>query len=304
MTIENKPIHRDPELYKVLTCLPEKFVVDLANGIDATQDHLRVQRRRSNKTFARLLDEFTGAGAKRQTSINASLADGVEGSLRWLMELSGELARSNLAIATVNDRVSSLTKQTSKIAIYSEETREILQRFSAEASERIAVAEQAILRVEFKQDVRRNIDGVFAKWEAGRFGRLSPAGRCYAVLEELRWGHFGDYIRSDGSEDKGHFIQLVIDRSVKCMAADLNIAPRQRINTAAWLALPPRANRNDDWNQALAYMAGDYKITAAPFVSIATGLLDEWHDDVPRITKPERIAEAIFEETFQRGRHV
>ena len=37
----------DNEACQILACLPEKFIVDFANGIDITQDHLRVQKNRS-----------------------------------------------------------------------------------------------------------------------------------------------------------------------------------------------------------------------------------------------------------------
>ena len=75
------PIAPDSALCQSLTCLPEKFIVDFANGIDVVRDHLRVQRQRTG-FFARMYDGFTGQGARRQAQINASLADGVEASDR------------------------------------------------------------------------------------------------------------------------------------------------------------------------------------------------------------------------------
>ncbi len=68
----------DNRVCQVLTCLPEKFVVDFANGIDVAQEHIRTVRR------AHVLPAFkrglTGEGAARQNAINASLAQGVEAS--------------------------------------------------------------------------------------------------------------------------------------------------------------------------------------------------------------------------------
>ncbi|HDX9480030.1 TPA: diguanylate cyclase regulator RdcB family protein, partial [Escherichia coli] len=86
----------DNRVCQVLTCLPEKFVVDFANGIDVAQEHIRTARERT--FFRRLKEGLTGEGAARQNAINASLAQGVEASLRWLTELTTSLATTNYAI--------------------------------------------------------------------------------------------------------------------------------------------------------------------------------------------------------------
>ncbi|EJB6289494.1 chemotaxis protein, partial [Escherichia coli] len=86
----------DNRVCQVLTCLPEKFVVDFANGIDVAQEHIRTAGERT--FFRRLKEGLTGEGAARQNAINASLAQGVEASLRWLTEMTTSLANTNYAI--------------------------------------------------------------------------------------------------------------------------------------------------------------------------------------------------------------
>ncbi|MBW1549839.1 hypothetical protein B6V59_10795 [Escherichia coli] len=86
----------DNRVCQVLTCLPEKFVVDFANGIDVAQEHIRTAGERT--FFRRLKEGLSGEGAARQNAINASLAQGVEASLRWLTELTTSLATTNYAI--------------------------------------------------------------------------------------------------------------------------------------------------------------------------------------------------------------
>ncbi|EHS4183895.1 hypothetical protein NP822_001859 [Escherichia coli] len=44
----------DNRVCQVLTCLPEKFVVDFANGIDVAQEHIRTA---GERTFFRRLKE-------------------------------------------------------------------------------------------------------------------------------------------------------------------------------------------------------------------------------------------------------
>lgn len=89
----------DNRVCQVLTCLPEKFVVDFANGIDVAQEHIRTAGERT--FFRRLKEGLTGEGAARQNAINASLAQGVEASLRWLTEMTTSLATTNYAITRV-----------------------------------------------------------------------------------------------------------------------------------------------------------------------------------------------------------
>ncbi len=50
----------DNRVCQVLTCLPEKFVVDFANGIDVAQEHIRTA---GERTFFRRLK---GADRRRR----------------------------------------------------------------------------------------------------------------------------------------------------------------------------------------------------------------------------------------------
>ena len=69
------PVTSTSEICQILTCLPERFVVDFANGIDVARDHVRVQKGRGD-FLARCYDGFTGKSVKRQAEVNASLIDG------------------------------------------------------------------------------------------------------------------------------------------------------------------------------------------------------------------------------------
>ncbi|CBL44929.1 Conserved hypothetical protein [gamma proteobacterium HdN1] len=286
----------DP-IIKSLSSLPEKFIVDLANSIDINRDHVRTQTTRNGKFWSRLFGGLTGSASRRQSEINANVTDALEGTLHWLGELSRELARSNLALVTVNDRITTISGYLGQLANYSEKTRNALQALATEMNVRVSQAEQVILHVEFKQDVRRNIDTTFAKWEAGRFDQLSPSGRCTAALMDLYWGNFGTYIRDSRHNDRKEFIQLVVDKCISRMTADLNISARTRIETHNWTALPTRSSLDTDLSQALLYLTDTYTPNDTPFLAIATGRCEN-SLDVPKIARAERIAEALFTEIF------
>lgn len=294
------PIDPDAPIYQTLHCLTEKFVVDFANGIDVTRDHLHVQRARTG-IFARMYDGFTGQGVRRQAEINTSLTDGVEASLQCLGELMQSLAHSNWAIAQINDRVTTLTGNVAQLAHYSADTRKQLETLAHQLDQRMQGMAQEITRIDFIQKAQLNMDATFDKWAAGRFAALSPAARCYAALEELRWGALGDYCRNYNGQRQCHdFIQMAADRATRQLAEDAAIslqAPAEMV--PVWLAAPPaKLGRGDDnmW-QALAYLADGMPADNAPFVSSAVQQRPASRA-VPLIADARRVAEAIAQEVF------
>lgn len=295
---EAAPITQDSEVCRTLGCLPEKFVVDFANGIDVVRDHLRVQRTRGS-IFARCYDGFTGKAARRQVEINASLTDGVEASLTWLVELSESLASSNLAIARVNDRVNVLKQDVAKIVDYSVDTRRQLESLAERLDERCGVLAHEVARIDFVQRVQLNLDTVFNKWRAGRYGNFSLSGRCYAALEELRWGAFGDYCRHPSGAGRQRFIDDLANRAIAQLSIDAGLPSDSRVGTRDyWLARPMARNSSPDAADALAYM-GDWSTSEdAPFVFATSQFPEELPMGLPRLSSAERVTEAMVYEVF------
>ena len=296
------PIAPDSPLCQTLNCLSEKFVVDFANGIDVARDHLRVQRGRTD-FFSRMYDGFTGQGTQRQAEINASLTDGVEASLQWLCELSESLAHSNLAIAQINDRVTAVTVNVTAIAHYSADTRLRLEQMAHRLDARIHDMAREIARIDFIQKVQLNLDAVFNKWAAGRFSVLSPAARCYAAMEELRWGALGDYCRAHTGRRRNEFIQLVTDRATLQLNADAACDVGVPVDTRqVWLATPESFrsaySETHDLPQALSYLADGMDADAAPFVVSAVHKLPKLPLSVPLIANARRVAEAMVHEVL------
>lgn len=291
-------ITRDSDICRTLGCLPEKFVVDFANGIDVVRDHLRVQRTRGT-IFARCYDGFTGNGARRQGEINASLADGVEASLTWLVELSASLASSNLAISRVNDRVSALKHDVANVANYSVNTRRQLESLAARLDERCGALAQEVARIDFVQRVQLNLDNVFNKWRAGRYSSFSLSGRCYAALEELRWGAFGDYCRHPSATDRQHFIDDLANRAIAQLSIDSGLPSDTRLGASDhWLARPVARNLLPDAGDALAYMGDWCTPDGEPFVFATSQLPEELPMGLPRLSSAERVTEAMVYEVF------
>lgn len=292
------PITKDSDICRILTCLPEKFVVDFANGIDVARDHQRVQR--ANSGFgARLYDGFTGKGSRRQDEVNASLIDGMEASLNWLTELSGSLAQSNLAIARVNDRVSALKLDVARVANFSATTRQQLETLAARLDERCDALDREVARIDFVQRVQLNLNHVFNKWQAGHYHLFSLSGRCYAALEELRWGAFGDYCRNPSATDRQRFMDDLANRAMAQLASDAGLPTKERMDTRVhWLTRPVGRHVLADATNALAYMGDWSDRKTAPFVYSIAQLPEDLPLELPRIASAQRVAEAMVYEVL------
>ncbi|PHI32247.1 diguanylate cyclase regulator RdcB family protein [Budvicia aquatica] len=278
-------------LCQVLTCLPEKFIVDLANGIDVVRDHTRTQQ--SQQFLDRIWMGFTGTNAKRQQAINASLADGVESSLRWLTELSGSLAKSNYAIVQVNDRMNQLMHNTAQVAHYAVDTRQLLAQFTVQTNARFSEISQAIQNIDLMQHGRIQFDQVFARWQAGRYQPFSLSGRCYAVLEELRWGVFGDLLRNSDTRQYTGFLNELRDRASCQMALDAQVTPLSRVSHQQWLAVP-----DTHFSDGLAYQGDWSTADYHPVVFATTQTQEAIPSGMPLICHAERLTGALIEEVF------
>ncbi|NVZ08164.1 hypothetical protein HW932_02685 [Allochromatium humboldtianum] len=295
---ELSPISPSDEICKVLPCLPEKFIVDFANGIDVVNDHLRVQRAR-NGFSARLYDGFTGQGQRRQAEINASLVDSVEASLQWLTELSRSLARSNLAMTHVKNRVAMIQTALIDLTHYSADTRQQIERLSFELNERCTQLERDIKRIDLVQRANIEIDLVFSKWEAGKFASFSLAGRCYAVLEELRWGAFGDLYRNGSIGERATHLEILSNRAISQLMRDTDEASTKRLDTTQWLAPPHGRDLLPDAQDALAYL-GDWScIIQSPFVHAICNCGHKLPLRMPRICSSERLVEGLVSDIFR-----
>lgn len=291
------PITSDSEICQVLRSLPQKFIVDFANGIDVARDHLRVQRQRTGMG-ARLYDGFTGQGLRRQVEINASLIDGVEGSLIWLGELTESLGLSNFAIVQVNERLSVITQNVTTLAHYSADTRHQVEKLSMHVNQRCDLLTHQIDRIDFEQLAERQLEQVFNKWAAGRFNTFSLAGRCYAAMEELRWGVFGEYCRVHNNHIRQGFLGDLANRAISQLTNDARIEAADRSDMIFWLTKPTGRTLLSDATEALAYLGDWSNPEAQPFVFSITQLPEQRPLDFPNRCNANRLASALVSELF------
>lgn len=291
--MSSSPITLDSELCQTITCLPEKFVVDFANGIDVVRDHTRTQKDLS--FMGRLWSGINGNSAHRQQSINDSLADGVEGSLRWLTELTEKLAKSNFAITQVNDRVNHLMNNTAVVANFATDTRQALVIFQQEINHRVSFLEQEMERMDLVQQGRIHLDQIMHRWQAGKFHYFSPAGRAYVALEELRWGAFGDLLRDSHQKQFTGLIDELANRMVVQLAEDARMEIPTRLSSHYWL----QKSNNALFNDGITFLGNHYSAHYHPVVYAITQAEQELPLGMPIRCTAERLACAMVNEVFE-----
>lgn len=287
-------ISKDSDVCKALPCIIEKSLVDYVNSIDVTQDHIRHQKDR-NSFRSRIFDGFTGNSARRQNLINISLQDAIENSIPLIRKISEDLEINSYALGNVYDEVARLKLGVNEISedIYSE-----LDDLSKELDERISSLQAEITRIDVTQQANLNLNRTFSKWKAGRLSVYSPAGRCYAVTEELRWGAFGDYCRNHAGRGRDKFIEQAIDMATIQLAEDARVSITSRVSTYDnWLS-SQNNSEHDDFHDGLAYLADEFDELSSPFISTVTQKLPERLVRVPLIANASRVAEAVIYEVF------
>lgn len=286
-------------LCQVLPCVPEKFIVDFANGITVSRDHIREQQARTG-FFARCHNFLSGQGARRQNEVDANLAEGLEASLEWLTRLTESQARSNLAISRVGERVNRLMLDLAAVADYSATLAERLGATAARLERRIERLENEVARVDFIQRVQLNLDQTFNRWGADKFPGLSPAGRCYAALASLYWGAFGDYCRFHDGAQRQAFIEDAANRAAAQLAKDVGSPAYARLDTRRWLEAPD-VRAGTEASEALAYLGDSSDRNRSPFVFVISQAPAEMPVKVPLIASASRVSEGLVLEMFQRA---
>ena len=292
-------IEQEIPICKTLPILYDKWLVDAVNGIDVANGRIVVQRRRSG-FGARLWDGITGKSAAREAEINARLADAVDGSLLWLGELTESMTCTNLALTRVNHAVCKLSDDVARIADVAADTRERLHEFIKAVQVDALALEARLERVEAKSEARGHIDHVFSKWKADEdYARLALAQRCYAALEELRWGPLGTFCRAVPKEGREMMDRVRNEATAQLRDDGALRTPQTRVPTEAWLERP--GGPLPDAPEALAYLGEDH--VGAPFVEAVTRVQAgaPLPQAVPLISSPARVAAALVDEVLGGG---
>lgn len=274
-------IYEKLPIAKEIPAILDKFVVDFANSIDVTNDHVRVQKTHNN-LFSRMFDGITGTGAKRQNAINEHNSKTLESSLRLLTELANDVAQSHRTISLVNERVTHLKSCVAELTDYSVDTRQLFEEFAAQTKDRLD-------KLEGRLDADEHMRSVLAQWKAGRFNGLSPYAQCHLALQQLSWGDWGSWWRMQDKRTQEKKYKFVRNECISALADSLDLKSDQGININQWLFSD---NKNPELVQANQYLGDMSDKKHSPYTYIASQGYDDsllripLYPDAPRLIRP------------------
>ena len=284
---------------QALPCLADKFVIELANSIQVSQDHIRVQESRLTKFMPRLLDGFTGKTAKHQAQIDKNLQSGLNSAFEWLNALTKEVQIGFLAIETASKKIDALNEDMIELIDYSDETRQMLYQLSQNLHQKYDDLNARILHIEAESRAERQINLLFDTWEVGFLNHLPITTRLYICLERLYFGDFGDYYRQyqhTSPKVVTDLLQLIQLKAIKQLNQDAGLKTEAYWPTIQWLhgSQSPDA----DFSQALVFMGDWTNVQHHAFCYTASQRPSELPLYLPRILTANKLAQRSIQEMF------
>lgn len=277
---------------KAFPGLTEKLIIDFANGIDVVNDHLKVKAMR-NGLFNRLLDGLTGTSQEREDQIQKGGVRGQEAALQWLTELTAAHARSNLALAEVQQTANRLEDALAEVTNSLVNTQDQLQHLKRTVNERI---NDLSTRLE-RQEAKNHIDMICAKLESGTYSPLPLLQGVYAVLDELYWGLLGDYLRKEkcNNIDDYKSMREYLSNKLIALVNKKNGGVRNSFNK--WIQTTPKLEAI--YTDSIAYLGDWAKAHEQPFSFAATQPMTDLPLELPLLFDATRAVNAMTMEMFE-----
>lgn len=288
------------QVLEVMPCIADKFVIEIANSIQVSQDHVRVQSERLGKV-ARLVDGFTGAGQQRQQQINQNMTTGLNAAFDWLNALTRELSLGFTAIQVANQKITEVQNAVTDLAEFSIETRYMLEQLSTNLHDRCDGLDERLSQVEAETLAERQITLLFKQWETDSFAHISPLLRLYTVLERLYWGEFGSYYRQYNTNFKAEkTIQNLKERicleAIQCLKKDKQIDHEEFFHPLQWAENVKVLDT--DFTESYAYMGDWAHVDKMPIHYFASQQPKQLSLYLPRVLTAEGLARSSLDEMF------
>ncbi|HCP6526337.1 TPA: hypothetical protein OU267_004286 [Escherichia coli] len=164
---------------------------------------------------------------------------------------------------------------------------------------RFAELESTLCRVltDVIRPIEQQVKKIFTRWRAGAYNAWSLPGRCFIVLEELRWGAFGDACRLGSPQAVALLLGDLLEKATQHLAESINAAPTTRHYYHQWFASStvPTGGEHADF---LSWLG---KWTTADKQPVCWSVTQRWQTvalGMPRLCSAQRLAGAMLEEIF------
>jgi len=222
-------MNNSPILFDSLTRdhpqLTEKTLIDFVNGLEVIDDHIRIREQTDNQFITRLWGQFTGESALRQQAIDQNVTSSLKTVSTWLQTLQHQQIQSDLALATVANKLSETRCGVMLLQEKHNALRQDVEKllFAMDGMDKkYHQLSEDIKRIDSGRLATQQIAAVFDKWQAGRLNRYPVVVRLFLVFDELYWGDFGNYCRHCGLQHREikRLIEQVQDKALARLKED------------------------------------------------------------------------------------
>lgn len=278
---------------RTLKCSHEKFVVDFAQGIGVVRQPWHSQQ--SKSFYENLRGQVIAQYHDPLRGLDSLFGPHSVTAFVWLAELITRLEPGYLAIRRINERLMQLEQTSLSTHIDSLDGKIHRKKLCAQLAFKIEQTENRLQNVDMIEYARVHYEKVFTCWSYGHYLPFSPAGRCYAALQELCWGEFGEAILLCNPAQKACLIEEVRARVIDKLASEVNASCNTRHYYHEWLTTPSSPGVLE-YKEALAWLGDVSNIDQQP---ISYSVTQTWRGialGMPRICSAIRLGGALVDE--------
>lgn len=274
-----------------LESLHARFMVDLVLGIDNPRQHVLAPQQQQFRE--RLMNEVAAQTQLRPWAAAGLFSDNPVMRLGLAEKLASQFDPGHLALTRMSRYLQRLHGKNHGSAELRQQYADIGEQFAQRAEHKARALTQRGLMVQSGL----HSDEVFTRWHAGHYDGWSLAGRCYIVLEELRWGTFGDAWRLANDEVRGLLKDNLRSMAAQYLAEGIGAAKETRHFYHQWLASPTSIGLMDH-KEMLAWLGSGCDAVHQPVCWSVTQTWQPVALGMPRLCSATRLVDAMIEELF------
>ena len=280
---------------RALECVYPKFMVDLVQGDETKRSGGFLQQQQ--RLRARLTQEVLS-----QTQLRAWVLAGVSSEnlmmrLKLVEKLASMIDPGHLALVRITEGLAFLQETERPRGQSTPGIMQQINTLSSWFSQRSAYKEKALTQRGLTVQAGEHSEQIFTRWRAGAYDGWSLPGRCFAALEELRWGAFGDACRLGNADVVAMLKDNLCTMATQALAHSVKAAPTTRHYYHQWLS-SPTAGGSREHNDMLSWLGDWCDMEQHP---VSGSVTQRWQNvalGMPRLCSAKRLVEAMVEEIF------
>lgn len=278
---------------RTLKCSNEKFVVDFAQGMGVVRQSWHSQQ--SKSFYENLCGQLITQYQDSQQGLGTVFTSDSMTAIAWLSEFIAHLEPSYVATKLVYERLMQLEQTTISVGGDDLDGHAQRDKLRAQLEFKMEQVENRLQTVNLMEYGRLHYEQVLTRWNSGQYYPFSPAGRCYAALQELYWGAFGEAILLCDMGQKNLLIEEVRAGFIDKLASEVGASPHTRHYYHQWLTTPFSSGVLE-YKEALAWLGDSCNIDQHP---VSYSVTQAWRGialGMPRICSAVRLGNALVDE--------